>query len=143
LEVPKLRLAANSGSVVAVDKVRVLVVDDAVEVRRLLAHRLPFFGKFEVVGEAADAAEAIRFARQLQPDLIVLDQLMPGRTGLAAAPELRAAVPQVTIVLFTSCDVGPAAARTTVDAVVDKAEHPRRLEEVILRLFPAYAAAHA
>jgi hypothetical protein len=49
----------------------------------------------------------------------------------------------VTIVLFTSCDVGPAAARTTVDAVVDKAEHPRRLEEVILRLFPAYAAAHA
>src|SRR3954452_1276163 len=74
---------------VGATNVRVLVVDDAPEVRRLLCHRLPIYGRFEVVAQSEDGEAAIAAARDIQPDLIVLDVLMPGRSGIEVAPDIR------------------------------------------------------
>ena len=119
-------------------RVTVLVVDDAPEVRRLLGHRLPIYGTFEVVAEAVDAETGIEQARIVQPDLIVLDALMPGRSGIEVAPEIRAASPGSRILLYSSLDtIGRAnPSRIGVDAIVDKAERLGELEAALATLFP-------
>lgn len=78
----------------------VLVVDDNPHVRRSLRTLFEADG-FNVCGEAADGALAIEQARQLEPDLIVLDFAMPVMNGLQAAPVLRRMLPKVPIILFT------------------------------------------
>jgi len=55
-----------------------------------------------VVGEAADGAEALALAHELQPDLVLLDLSMPGLDGLAALPRLRAAAPACEVVVLTA-----------------------------------------
>ena len=121
-----------------VANVRVLVVDDAPEVRRLLCHRLPIYGNFEVVAQAEDGESAIAIAREIQPDLVVLDVLMPGRSGIDVAPEIRQASPRSRILLYSSLDTLSRAnpARIGVDAIVDKAERLGELEEALIALVP-------
>ena len=123
---------------VGVASVRVLVVDDAPEVRRLLCHRLPIYGHFEVVAQSEDGDAAIAVARDVQPDLIVLDVVMPGRSGIDVAPEIRAASPRSRILLYSSLDTLGRAnpARIGVDAIVDKAERLGELEDALAALFP-------
>ena len=118
--------------------VRVLVVDDAPEVRRLLAHRLPIYGAFEIVAEAADGEAGIAEAGAVQPDLVVLDVLMPGRSGVEVAPEIKAASPQSRILLYSSLDTLARAnpSRIGVDVIVDKAERLGELEDALASLFP-------
>ena len=64
---------------------RILVVDDHPLTRDALASLLAQ-GGFDVVGEAADGAEALELAQSLQPDLVLLDLSMPGMDGLSALP---------------------------------------------------------
>jgi DNA-binding NarL/FixJ family response regulator len=80
---------------------RVLVVDDHPLTRDALGSLLAQ-GGFEVVGEAADGAEALELAEALQPDLVLLDLSMPGLDGLAALPRLRAAAPACEVVVLTA-----------------------------------------
>lgn len=122
----------------ALATVKVLVVDDAPEVRRLLSHRLPIYGSFEIVAEAVDGEDGIAQAKAVQPDLIVLDVLMPGRSGIEVAPEVRAAAPDARILLYSSLDTLARAnpSRIGVDAIVDKAERLGELEEALAALFP-------
>lgn len=68
---------------------RVLLVDDAVQVRRGLSGLLPVAVGVEIVGEAADGREALEKARLLQPDVVILDLAMPVMDGYAAARGLR------------------------------------------------------
>jgi DNA-binding NarL/FixJ family response regulator len=79
----------------------VLVVDDAANLRELLTLLLDIEDDFEVVGTAADGAQAIDAARQLRPDVVLLDLAMPVMDGLAALPKLRADLPQARIVIFS------------------------------------------
>lgn len=73
--------------------VRVLIVDDHASFRRLAARLLGESG-FSVVGEATDAASALLEAERLLPDLVLLDVVLPDRSGLFVAQELlRIAVP--------------------------------------------------
>ena len=118
--------------------VKVLVVDDAPEVRRLLGHRLPIYGTFEVVAEAADGEDGIAQAKDVQPDLVVLDVLMPGRSGIEVAPEIRAASPRSRILLYSSLDTLARAnpSRIGVDVIVDKAARLGELEAALATLFP-------
>jgi two-component system response regulator NreC len=74
----------------------VLVVDDHRIVRSGITRMLSEQG-FEIAGEAADAAEAARLVRRLQPDVVVLDIGMPGRSGLEVVEEIRAAGSRVVI----------------------------------------------
>ena len=80
---------------------RILVVDDHPLTRDALASLLAQ-GGFDVVGEAADGAEALGLAADLQPDLVLLDLSMPGLDGLAALPRLRAAAPGCEVVVLTA-----------------------------------------
>ena len=78
-----------------------LVVDDHPLTRDALAALLAQHG-FDVVGQAADGEEAVASARELQPELVLLDLSMPGADGLTALPLLRAAAPEAEIVVLTA-----------------------------------------
>ena len=79
---------------------RLLIVDDHPEVRKALRTLLTV-EDFEVCGEATDGLEAVQATRQLHPDLIVMDLLMPHMTGIEAAHEIRKEFPAMLIMLVT------------------------------------------
>ncbi len=81
--------------------IRILVVDDHTLFRRGLTAILSRCPSMSVVGDAGDATEAQRRAEELRPDLILLDNHLPGVNGVDAVPALRAELPQVRIVLLT------------------------------------------
>jgi two-component system nitrate/nitrite response regulator NarL len=81
--------------------VRILVVDDHTLFRRGLTALLARDPQLHVVGDAADAGEALRRAEELQPDLILLDNHLPGVNGVDALPGLREAVPGVRVLMLT------------------------------------------
>ena len=83
---------------------RVLIVDDHAVVRSGLRLLLDKEEDIEVVGEAGSADEAVRAARQHQPDVILLDVVMPGRSGIEAAPALREAAPETKLLVLSMQD---------------------------------------
>ena len=101
----------------------VLLVDDSVLVRGITRKFLQNQTGLEVCGEAADGVDALEKARDLKPDLIVLDLSMPRMNGLKAARELRAMMARVPIILFTlyADEVRPEDATAAgVNAIVSK-----------------------
>ena len=80
---------------------RVLIVDDHPLTRDALAGLLTHHD-FSVVGDAASGEDAIELAREVQPDLILLDLSMPGIGGLGALPLLREAAPDCEVVMLTA-----------------------------------------
>jgi DNA-binding NarL/FixJ family response regulator len=108
---------------------RILVVDDHPLTRDALASLLTQ-GGFDVVGEAADGAEALDLAHKLQPDLVLLDLSMPGLDGLAALPRLRAAAPGCEVVVLTASGTEEnllAAIRGGAAGYLLKSEPPERI----------------
>ena len=83
------------------ERIRILVVDDHTLFRRGLIALLSREPHFEVVGDAADAGEAQRRAQDLQPDLILLDNHLPGVRGVDALPALREAAPKARVLMLT------------------------------------------
>ncbi len=81
--------------------IRILVVDDHTLFRRGLTALLSRDAQFQVVGDAADAGEAQRRAREWQPDLILLDNHLPGVNGVDAIPALREVAPAARILMLT------------------------------------------
>jgi DNA-binding NarL/FixJ family response regulator len=84
--------------------VRVLLVDDAVDVRRLLRTTLRFRGGFEVVGEAGDGAKAVELAAELLPDIVVLDLGLPDIAGREVLSRIRLNSPSSKVVVFSGLD---------------------------------------
>lgn len=82
-------------------KIRILVVDDHTLFRRGLTALLQRDPQFEVVGDAGDASEAQRRARELQPDIILLDNHLPGVHGVDAVPALRETAPGARVLMLT------------------------------------------
>ncbi|MCM2250881.1 MAG: response regulator, partial [Ramlibacter sp.] len=81
--------------------VRLIVVDDHTLFRRGLVALLASDASLSVVGEASDAGEAVRKAAALLPDVILLDNHLPGVTGIQALPGLKEAAPSARIILLT------------------------------------------
>ena len=81
---------------------RILIVDDSPLVRQRLRDLLQQHPHWQVCGEAANGQDAITRARELSPDIIVLDFLMPGMNGMQAAREIGRLIPDVPILMFTT-----------------------------------------
>ena len=79
----------------------VLIVDDSQAIRRLTRTFIESQTKFEVCGEAVDGLDALEKARDLHPDLIILDFSMPRMDGLHVAKELKRTMSQIPVILFT------------------------------------------
>ncbi|MGH2703602.1 MAG: response regulator transcription factor [Actinomycetota bacterium] len=74
---------------------RALIVDDDESVRRLLETALPLGeADVEVVGTASDGQKTIEEVRRLRPDLVVLDHIMPNRTGRPSSPHISKPTPR-------------------------------------------------
>ncbi len=82
--------------------IRVLIVDDHSVVREGLRMFLVRDPDLEVVGEALDGAEALQQARQLRPDVVVMDLLMPVMDGIAATRAIRRELPETEVLALTS-----------------------------------------
>jgi len=83
-------------------RIRVLLVDDHAMVRRGMRDFLALHDDLEIVGEAADGDAAIQAATALQPDVVVMDLLMPGVDGIDATARIKADHPDMEIVAITS-----------------------------------------
>jgi two-component system, NarL family, nitrate/nitrite response regulator NarL len=81
--------------------IRVMVVDDHTLFRRGLVSLLTADGRFEVVGEAGDAAQALVVVRQCQPDVLLLDNHLPGASGVDALPALLQTAPALKVLMLT------------------------------------------
>jgi DNA-binding NarL/FixJ family response regulator len=88
----------------AEDPIRVLVVDDHALFRRGLEMVLGQEQDIEVVGEAADGAEAVDLASALLPDIVLMDVRMPRRSGIEACTAIKDVVPSAKIVMLTISD---------------------------------------
>ncbi len=82
--------------------IRILLVDDHSVVRQGLRLYLKYDPELEVVGEAADGAEALRMARALKPDVVLMDLLMPVMDGIAATAAIRRELPGTEVLALTS-----------------------------------------
>ncbi|MBI5481104.1 MAG: response regulator transcription factor [Deltaproteobacteria bacterium] len=80
---------------------RVLIVDDDVTYVRTLRAQLSCAEDLEVVADAADGPSALRLARELRPDVVLLDIVLPGMNGLEVARRLRQAAPDARVVALT------------------------------------------
>jgi DNA-binding NarL/FixJ family response regulator len=80
---------------------RILVVDDNAPIRGLVREFIEARPGFEICGEAVDGVDGVQKGRELKPDLIVLDFLMPRINGLQAALILHEFAPSTPIILFT------------------------------------------
>lgn len=81
-----------------------LLVDDVDDMRGLLRLMLERTGRFEIVGDAANGHEAVEMAKELQPDLVVLDLNMPVMDGVEALPRILAASPTSKVVIHSGVD---------------------------------------
>ena len=108
-------MSPTKSAEVATKQTHVLIVDDHTLVRSGL--RLLLEAEVDVIvdDEAGDAEQAIRLARLHKPDVVLLDVVMPGRSGLDAAPDILAAAPKAQILVLSMQD-DPSYVRQAFDA---------------------------
>lgn len=85
-----------------IEKIRVMVVDDHLVVREGLTTLLETFSDFKLVGEASSGEEAIRLCAQLEPDVILMDLVMPDLSGVEATRTIRQRHPDAQVLAVTS-----------------------------------------
>ena len=84
------------------DRIRVLIADDHAIVRMGLASLLGTSKQIEVVGDAFDGEDAVRKTLKLNPDVVIMDLVMPRRNGIAAIEEIRRQCPDVNFLILTT-----------------------------------------
>ncbi len=92
----------ETGAGLAAARIRVLLADDHAIVRQGLVFYLGMQPDLDIVGEAANGAEAVRLAAELKPDVILMDLFMPVKDGIEATRDIRASDAVAKIVVLTS-----------------------------------------
>lgn len=82
--------------------IRILLADDHAVVRQGLKMFLSLDDELEIVGEAQDGAEAVKLAHELQPDVVLMDLLMPVMDGITAIGKIRKELPDIEVIALTS-----------------------------------------
>jgi two-component system nitrate/nitrite response regulator NarL len=85
-------------------KIRIILADDHPIVRTGIKNALADQKNIKVVGEASNGIQALKKAKELSPDIVLMDISMPGMGGLEAAQRLRATLPKVKVLVFTMHD---------------------------------------
>ena len=85
--------------------IRTLIVDDNAGFRRRLKEFLASEPDIQVIGEAADGQAAILKARELQPDLVLMDVRMPGTNGITATRQLKEEMPELKVIILSLLDI--------------------------------------
>ena len=117
------------------DRIRVMVVDDHPIMRNGLRDTLEASGRFEVVGQAEDGEEAVRTVEEIDPQVIVMDVIMPNKDGIDACRDIMELLPETRVLMLT--------ASTEEDAVIEavaagatgylqKYSRPEELVEAVL-----------
>jgi DNA-binding NarL/FixJ family response regulator len=117
---------------------RILIADDNERVRSSIVKLLSFEPGWEIC-EAGDGQSAIQIARQLLPDVILLDISMPGLSGLETATRLRPHLPKAKILMLSQEDAAlllPDALAAGAHGVVDKSRLVTDLSPAIKKLAP-------
>jgi NarL family two-component system response regulator LiaR len=83
-------------------KIRMMIVDDHVVVRSGLSAFLSAFEDLKLVGEASGGEEGVRLCRRIQPDVVLMDLVMPGMDGIAATKAIREGCPKTQVIALTS-----------------------------------------
>ncbi len=79
-------------------KIRILLADDHAAVREAMASLFEYKKDFEVVGQAADGAEAVRLTAQTRPDIVLMDVSMPRMNGVEATALIRIKSPETRVI---------------------------------------------
>ena len=115
-------------------EIRLLIAEDSPQIRMMLKMKLEGDGRFEVVGEAVDGAEAVELAGRLHPDLVLLDLGMPVMDGLEALPLIRAAHPPVKVAIlsgFPAAEVERQALALGADLYLEKGDALAGLSDLL------------
>lgn len=83
--------------------IRLIVADDAPFIREIVRH-VAESNAIDLVGEARDGNEAVALAKELKPDVVLLDIIMPNKSGIEAAKEISAFDPKIKIIAFSTAD---------------------------------------
>jgi DNA-binding NarL/FixJ family response regulator len=112
------------------DRVRVLICDDVAMLRELLRYELEEDDGVVVVGEAEDGHDSVRLARELKPDVVLLDLAMPGIDGLEALTLIRAAPDPPTVLVHSGFDADTMRDRVLALGAAEYIEKGGNLREV-------------
>src|SRR5882724_11359761 len=88
-------------------KLRVAIIDDHTAIIEMMTQVIEGMPGHQVIGSAAEAIAGLDFCREAQPDLIILDLVLPRMSGLSLLAKLRQACPSARILIFSGC-VNPA-----------------------------------
>ncbi len=104
---------------------RVLIADDDAGFRAVVSRLVEAADELESVGTVCSGEEAVEAAADLRPDLVLIDVVMPGLGGIAAARQIKEAMPSVVVVLISTThpdDLSREASSCLADEIVWKAE---------------------
>ncbi len=125
--------------------IRILVVDDHAIVREGLRALISGKSDLELLGEARDGQEAVFQARSLQPDVILMDLVMPGKNGIQAIQEIRQENPKARILVLTSFDEDDqvfSAIKAGASGYLLKDSSPQELLEAIRCVYRGESSLH-
>jgi two-component system, chemotaxis family, chemotaxis protein CheY len=112
---------------------RILIVDDSVRMRRIIASILSLHSGWAICGEAENGLSGIEKFHELKPDLVLLDFGMPDMSGIEVAARMSTSDPTIPLILFSVWDTDAferEAARAGISAVVRKSEAWKLIEKI-------------
>lgn len=112
-------------------KTRTLIVDDNASFRQNVKDFLVSEPAIEVIGEAADGQEALRKARELKPDLVLMDVRLPGMSGIQTTRQLKDAMPALKVIILTLFDLQAYREAATASGASDYIVKKSLLKELV------------